>query len=124
MPPPAPQSSLGDSPQDTLTLLSVRFHRLQVLNWVLSYDGVHGPEPMAICAASAAVTLSSVPIERPVAGVQVGLVDGKYIINPTRYARYLLRTWARLPHLFLTRCTLPPDCDRRLSQVRAGQLDP
>lgn len=56
----------------------------QVLTWVFSYDGVHSSEPMAICAASAAVAISSIPLAQPVAGVQVGMVEGKFVINPTR----------------------------------------
>ncbi|EWM22313.1 polyribonucleotide nucleotidyltransferase [Nannochloropsis gaditana] len=56
----------------------------QVLSWVFSYDGVHNSEPMAICAASAAVVLSSIPLETPVAGVQVGRVDGRLVVNPTK----------------------------------------
>lgn len=56
----------------------------QVLSWVFSYDGVHLSEPMAICAASAAVAISSIPMAAPVAGVQVGRVEGKLVINPTR----------------------------------------
>lgn len=40
---------------------------------------------MAICAASAAVAISSIPLAQPVAGVQVGMVDGHLVINPTRW---------------------------------------
>lgn len=55
-----------------------------MLSWVFSYDGVHSSEPMAICAASAAVALSSIPLAQPVAGVQVGMLEGRFVINPTR----------------------------------------
>ncbi len=59
------------------------FHELQVLTYVLSYDGVHSPDPLAICAASAALVLSDIPLIKPVAGVRVGLIDGKFVVNPT-----------------------------------------
>jgi len=59
------------------------FNELQVLTYVLSYDGVHSPDPLAICAASAALVLSDIPLIKPVAGVRVGMIDGKFIVNPT-----------------------------------------
>lgn len=60
------------------------FLHVQLVSWVLSYDRIHCLEPLAICAASAAVAVSSIPTPRPIAGVQVGLVDGKLVINPTK----------------------------------------
>lgn len=59
------------------------FNDLQVLSYVLSYDGVHSPDPLAICAASAALVLSDIPLIKPIAGVRVGLIDGKFVVNPT-----------------------------------------
>jgi polyribonucleotide nucleotidyltransferase len=59
------------------------FHELQVLAYVISYDGVHIPDPLAICAASAALVLSDIPLIKPVAGVRVGMIDGKFVVNPT-----------------------------------------
>ena len=59
-------------------------HSTQVLQWVLSYDFVHSPEPLAITAAGAAMALSEVPMKCIVAGVRVGLMaDGSFVINPT-----------------------------------------
>eukprot|EP00850_Spirogloea_muscicola_P014488 SM000104S09358 [mRNA] locus=s104:294786:298459:+ [translate_table: standard] len=55
----------------------------QVLSWVLSYDGVHSPDALAITAAGAALALSEVPLSSPVAGVRVGMVGGEFIVNPT-----------------------------------------
>lgn len=37
-------------------------HSTQVLQWVLSYDFVHAPEPLAITAAGAAMYLSGEPL--------------------------------------------------------------
>lgn len=59
------------------------FNELQVLTYVLSYDGVHSPDPLAICAASAALVLSDIPLIKPIAGVRVGMIDGKFVVNPT-----------------------------------------
>lgn len=59
------------------------FNEVQVLAYVLSYDGVHAPDPLAICAASAALVISDIPLIKPIAGVRVGMIDGKFIVNPT-----------------------------------------
>ena len=59
------------------------FNEVQVLTYVLSYDGIHAPDPLAICAASAALVISDIPLIKPIAGVRVGMIDGKFIVNPT-----------------------------------------
>ncbi|MBM3197670.1 MAG: polyribonucleotide nucleotidyltransferase [Chlamydiae bacterium] len=56
---------------------------VQVLSYVFSYDGIHTPDPLAICGASAALVLSDIPFIKPVAGVRVGLIGDRFIINPT-----------------------------------------
>lgn len=58
------------------------YNEVQVLSYVWSYDGVHSPEPLAICAASAALVISDIPLIKPVGAVRVGYVDGKIVINP------------------------------------------
>ncbi|XP_043696706.1 polyribonucleotide nucleotidyltransferase 1, chloroplastic, partial [Telopea speciosissima] len=58
-------------------------HETQILSWVLSYDGLHSPDALAITAAGIAVALSEVPNSKAVAGVRIGLVDDKFIVNPT-----------------------------------------
>ncbi|XP_048497417.1 polyribonucleotide nucleotidyltransferase 1, chloroplastic isoform X2 [Beta vulgaris subsp. vulgaris] len=65
------------------TMLKGFYHDTQVLSWVLSYDGLHPPDSLAITAAGIAVALSELPHTKPIAGVRVGLVGGKYIVNPT-----------------------------------------
>nr|POF09345.1 polyribonucleotide nucleotidyltransferase 1, chloroplastic [Quercus suber] len=50
---------------------------------VLSYDGLHSPDSLAVTAAGIAVALSEVPNSKAVAGVRIGLVGDKYIVNPT-----------------------------------------
>jgi polyribonucleotide nucleotidyltransferase len=59
------------------------FNEVQVLNYVWSYDGVNTPEPLAICAASAALAISDIPLLKPIAGVRVGMVQNQFVINPT-----------------------------------------
>ena len=59
------------------------YNEVQVLSYVWSYDGVHLPEPLAICGASAALSISEIPLIKPIAGVRVGMINGKFVINPT-----------------------------------------
>ncbi len=59
------------------------YNEVQVLCYVWSYDGVNSPDPLAICASSAALAISDVPLTKPVGAVRVGYIDGKFIINPT-----------------------------------------
>jgi polyribonucleotide nucleotidyltransferase len=59
------------------------YNEVQVLSYVWSYDGIHSPEPLAICAASAALAISDIPLIKPIAAVRVGLLGGAFIINPT-----------------------------------------
>src|SRR5262245_31575336 len=50
---------------------------------VISADDEHDPDVLAITGASAALYLSDIPFLNPIAGVRVGLVEGKYVVNPT-----------------------------------------
>lgn len=59
------------------------YNEIQVLAYVFSYDGVHSPDPLAICAASAALTISDIPLIKPIGAVRVGLIDNNYVVNPT-----------------------------------------
>lgn len=59
-------------------------HSTQVLQWVLSYDYIHSPEPLAITAAGAALAISEIPLKRSVAGVRVSLLPERgFVVNPT-----------------------------------------
>ncbi len=60
---------------------------VQVVCTVVSVEKDNLPEILAINAASIALCLSSIPYNIPVAGVQVGLVDGEFILNPTSEQR-------------------------------------
>lgn len=59
------------------------YNEVQLLVYVFSYDGIHSPDPLAICAASAALVISEIPLIKPIGGVRVGLIDGNFIVNPT-----------------------------------------
>lgn len=54
---------------------------------VLATDIDNSPEIAGMLAASIAVTISDIPFNGPIAGVNVGLVDGEIIINPNREQR-------------------------------------
>ncbi|MDI6813368.1 MAG: polyribonucleotide nucleotidyltransferase [Desulfitobacteriaceae bacterium] len=56
---------------------------VQVVAMVMSVDQDCASDITAINAASAALTISNVPFEGPVAAVTVGLVDEKFVLNPT-----------------------------------------
>src|SRR5215510_12906580 len=58
-------------------------HETQIISMVISADDVHDPDVLAITGASAALYLSDIPFYNPIAGVRVGLVEGKYVVNPT-----------------------------------------
>lgn len=59
------------------------YNEVQVLAYVFSYDGVHLPDTLAICAASAALSISDIPLIKPVGAVRVGMIDNDFIINPS-----------------------------------------
>ena len=60
---------------------------VQVVCTVVSVEQDNLPEILAINAASMALCLSSIPFTTPVAAVQVGLIDGNYVLNPTSKER-------------------------------------
>jgi polyribonucleotide nucleotidyltransferase len=55
----------------------------QVIATVISADEQNDPDVCAITGASCALYLSDIPFENPIAGVRIGLIEGKYVINPT-----------------------------------------
>ncbi|HBG22236.1 MAG TPA: polyribonucleotide nucleotidyltransferase, partial [Peptococcaceae bacterium] len=56
---------------------------VQVVATILSVDQDCSPSITAMIGASAALSVSDIPFEGPIAGVIVGRVDGEYVINPT-----------------------------------------
>ncbi|MBT3181976.1 MAG: polyribonucleotide nucleotidyltransferase [Deltaproteobacteria bacterium] len=63
------------------------FNETQIIATVLSADNDHDPDTLGIIGASAALTISPYPFKGPIAGVRVGRVDGKFVINPTEDER-------------------------------------
>ncbi|WP_323704942.1 polyribonucleotide nucleotidyltransferase [Mammaliicoccus sciuri] len=57
-------------------------HDVQVISIVMSVDPKCSPEMAAMIGSSMALSVSDIPFERPIAGVNVGLVDGEFVINP------------------------------------------
>src|SRR2546422_867899 len=55
----------------------------QVVTSVVSADPDNNPDVVAITGASCALYLSDIPFSNPVAGVRIGLIDGRYVVNPT-----------------------------------------
>lgn len=57
-------------------------HDVQIINTVLSADPNCSPEMAAMIGSSMALSVSDIPFQGPIAGVNVGYVDGEYVINP------------------------------------------
>ncbi len=55
----------------------------QIIAMVLSADPEHDPGILAIVGAGAALAISDIPFHHLVSAVRVGLIDGKYVANPT-----------------------------------------
>ena len=55
----------------------------QVIATVYSFDQENDPDVLALTGASAALHISDVPFNGPIAGVRVGRVNGQFVANPT-----------------------------------------
>lgn len=73
---------LIDRPVRPLFADGYRFET-QIVASVISADSDNDPDVIAITGASCALYLSDIPFHNPIAGVRIGLIDGKYLINPT-----------------------------------------
>lgn len=58
-------------------------NEVQIINTVMSVDPNCTPEMSAMLGSSLALGISDIPFDGPIAGVYVGRVDGKFIINPS-----------------------------------------
>jgi len=56
---------------------------VQVILYSLSADGEQPLDVVGINAASAALAISDIPFEGPIAGIRVGRIDGEFVVNPT-----------------------------------------
>lgn len=59
-------------------------NEVQIINTVLSYDEDASAPMAAMFGSSLALAISDIPFDGPIAGVQVGYVDGELIINPSQ----------------------------------------
>ncbi|MGV2874342.1 polyribonucleotide nucleotidyltransferase [Macrococcus capreoli] len=57
-------------------------HDVQVISIVMSVDPNNSPEMAAMIGSSMALSVSDIPFEGPIAGVNVGLINDEFIINP------------------------------------------
>ena len=80
-----------------------------VVATVLSVDQDNSPEVAAMIGTSAALSISDIPFGGPTAAVNVGLVDGKIIINPTEEQR-------KVSDLTLT----VAGTDKKITMIEAG----
>ncbi|MDZ4671478.1 MAG: polyribonucleotide nucleotidyltransferase [Phototrophicales bacterium] len=58
-------------------------NEVQVILMSLSHDQEHHTDMLGIIAASCAVLISNIPWDGPVAGVRIGLINDKLVVNPT-----------------------------------------
>ncbi|RME40779.1 MAG: polyribonucleotide nucleotidyltransferase, partial [Deltaproteobacteria bacterium] len=59
----------------------------QIMPTVISADLVNDPDTLAMVGASAAVVVSDIPFDGPIAAVRVGRVNGQLVANPTNAQR-------------------------------------
>lgn len=58
-------------------------NEVQVICTILTMDKENDPDVPAIIGASIALAMSDIPWDGPIAGVRVGQIDNKFILNPT-----------------------------------------
>src|SRR3954463_16294306 len=75
-------SRLIDRPCRPLFTAGYR-NETQVIASVVSADPDNNPDVVAITGASCALYLSDIPFTTPIAGVRIGLIEGRYVVNPT-----------------------------------------
>ncbi|HEX9246017.1 MAG TPA: polyribonucleotide nucleotidyltransferase [bacterium] len=59
---------------------------VQVVATVLSTDQDNTPDILAVTGAGAALAISDIPFDGPIAAVRVGLIDGQFVVNPPQRA--------------------------------------
>ncbi|MFH0840024.1 MAG: polyribonucleotide nucleotidyltransferase [Candidatus Omnitrophota bacterium] len=58
-------------------------NELQIMSMVLSSDAENDSDVLAVTSASAALSISDIPFNGPIAAVRVGMIDNKFVLNPT-----------------------------------------
>src|SRR2546423_5164075 len=61
---------------------------IQIVNLVMSADQENDPALLSIVGASAALHVSSIPFQGPIAAVKMGYIEGKLVVNPTMRQLY------------------------------------
>ena len=65
-------------------LFPSNYHANTIVHIIMfSSDGVDAPDALAGLAASAAIAVSDIPFEEPIAEVRVARIDGQFVIDPT-----------------------------------------
>lgn len=59
------------------------YQEVQVISYVWSFDPQYQPDVLAICASSAALAISDIPLIKPIGAVRVGKIDNRLVINPS-----------------------------------------
>jgi polyribonucleotide nucleotidyltransferase len=62
-------------------------NEIQVVVTCLQFDGENDPDVIALIAASAALHLSDIPWDGPVADIRIGQISGEWTVNPSYEAR-------------------------------------
>ncbi len=57
-------------------------YETQIVTTVFSFDGENDPDVLGAIGASAALAVSDIPFDGPIAEVRVGRIEGQYILNP------------------------------------------
>ena len=57
-------------------------YETQIVALVLSHDQENDTHTLAVCAASAALSLSDIPFNGPIGAVSIGLINDQFIVNP------------------------------------------
>ena len=74
-----------------------------MLPTVISYDKENDPEALALIASSAALAISGIPFMGPVAAAKVGIIDGEFVLNPTK--EQITRFTVRISCCWYRRCS-------------------
>jgi polyribonucleotide nucleotidyltransferase len=75
-------SRLIDRPMRPLFEMSFG-REIQIVPTCVSADNINPPDILAVIASSAAVSISDIPFNGPVAACRVAYIDGDYVVNPT-----------------------------------------
>ncbi len=67
-----------------------------IINTVMSVDQDCSPEVAALIGSSIAVSISDIPFNGPIAGIVLGLIDGKVVVNPNAAEREVSKMYVTL----------------------------